>query len=98
MFRANSLADCPTLLAKIASLFDPAIGVQADARIGIELVWIAFLVVPLLGLQAFKARANDMYVVKQWRPPFRLATYLFLVACITLCGVTRRHEFIYFQF
>ncbi len=98
LFRANSLADCSTLLAKISSLFGPAIGVQADAGIGIELVWIAFLVVPLLGLQAFKARANDMYVVKQWRPPFRLATYLFLVACITLCGVTRRHEFIYFQF
>lgn len=95
IFRVDTAADIPVILERIA-LWAP--GGVATTDVWVQAGWLLFLILPLMVLQVFKERSDDLLVVKRWSPAARVAMYAVLFAYISLCGVTEGEEFIYFQF
>jgi len=89
LFRVRSLAD-------IGLLWDALFPLTLNGRLAF--LSIAVFAGPLLLLEVWQEKTDDMLAVKRAPAPARLAIYAFVTAAIVLAGVVEGREFIYFQF
>ncbi len=90
LFAVRNLSDVPILLGRMLEPW--------RTNDWLAIATIVMLAGPVMVLQVFKERSDNMMVVKTWPRVVRLAVYAFVFWMIVVCGVADQHEFIYFQF
>lgn len=90
IFRAESVSQIATMLARLA---DPGWGF-AEFGLAARFVYV----VPLLVMQAFQHRSNNLNVALTMKPVYQAGLYAALILGILMFGVTDASAFIYFQF
>lgn len=90
IFRADSVEQLATMLGRFS---DPNWGIS---QFGIVARFV--FVLPLVAMQAFQYRSNDLNVALTMKPVYQGGLYAALILGILMFGVTDASTFIYFQF
>ena len=90
IFRADSVEQLATILGRFS---DPNWGIS---QFGIVARFV--FVLPLVAMQAFQYRSNDLNVALTMKPVYQGGLYAALILGILMFGVTDASTFIYFQF
>jgi D-alanyl-lipoteichoic acid acyltransferase DltB (MBOAT superfamily) len=93
IFRSSTFAQVADLTASLFTRFDFSLAVLA--RLGAPLL---FYTAPLLAVQFFEARRDDLHAVARWPLALRYAVYVAIGYFIVLFGDFAGAQFIYFQF
>jgi hypothetical protein len=92
LFRAQTGAQ---ILALTTALFTGWSGAASHAGIVAHLLWFAW---PLLLMQYFQARSQNLLVALTWPWPVRAGVYVALFYLVVIFGAIDGGQFIYFQF
>lgn len=90
LFRVNHLSDVPILMT---SMFQPW---AWNGKLA--LLSVVVFAGPLVILEHFQERHQNMSIIKQWPWPVRYAIYAVMFFAIITAGAMDTYEFIYFQF
>ncbi len=94
LFRVSDLSGVWEMLGTLHHPLAP----EHTARLLALAGWMFALVLPVFVIEIAQERTANMWVMKSWPAPVRLATYALLIGAIFSMGVTHGSEFLYFQF